>query len=190
MDAEEIRRLKPMLTRYLKQFDDCFAHRRTRAHFSTYVEEQLSDLGEKSCEPIVVAAGIPPRNLQEFLSTYKWEEDRTRNRLQEIVKRDHAGPNAVGVIDETSDVKKGDKTPGVKRQWCGTVGKTENCIVTVDPAYTAGDFHCLLDGELFLPEDWSNDRAAAARRAFPTTWSIGRNGRLPWSFSTAPATTA
>ena len=167
MDAEEIRRLKPMLTRYLKQFDDCFAHRRTRAHFSTYVEGQLSDLGEKSCEPIAVAAGIPPRNLQEFLSTYKWEEDRTRNRLQEIVKRDHAGPNAVGVIDETSDVKKGDKTPGVKRQWCGTVGKTENCIVTVHLAYTAGDFHCLLDGELFLPEDWSNDRARCRAAGIP-----------------------
>jgi len=167
MDAEEIRRLKPMLTRYLKQFDDCFTQRQTRAHFSTYVEGQLSDLGEKSCEPIAVAAGIPPRNLQEFLSSYKWEEDRTRNRLQEIVKRDHAGPNSVGVIDETSDVKQGDKTPGVKRQWCGTVGKTENCIVTVHLAYATGDFHCLLDGDLFLPEDWSDDRARCRAAGIP-----------------------
>jgi SRSO17 transposase len=167
MDAEQIRRLKPMLTRYLKQFDDCFTQRQTRAHFSTYVEGQLSDLGEKSCEPIAVAAGIPPRNLQEFLSSYKWEEDRTRNRLQAIVKRDHAGPNSVGIIDETSDVKKGDKTPGVKRQWCGTVGKTENCIVTVHLAYASGDFHCLLDGDLFLPEDWSDDRARCRAAGIP-----------------------
>jgi len=167
MDAEEIRRLKAMLTRYLKQFDDCFTQRQTRAHFSTYVEGQLSDLGEKSCEPIAVAAGIPPRNLQEFLSSYKWEEDCTRSRLQEIVKRDHAGPNSVGVIDETSDVKKGDKTPGVKRQWCGTVGKTENCIVTVHLAYATGDFHCLLDGDLFLPEDWSDDRARCRAAGIP-----------------------
>jgi SRSO17 transposase len=167
MDAEQIRRLKPMLTRYLKQFDDCFTQRQTRAHFSTYVEGQLSDLGEKSCEPIAVAAGIPPRNLQEFLSAYKWEEDRTRSRLQEIVKRDHAGRNSVGIIDETSDVKKGDKTPGVKRQWCGTAGKTENCIVTVHLAYAAGDFHCLLDGDLFLPEDWSDDRARCRAAGIP-----------------------
>ena len=167
MDAEQIRRLKPMLARYLKQFDDCFTQRQTRAHFSTYVEGQLSDLGEKSCEPIAVAAGIPPRNLQEFLSSYKWEEDCTRSRLQEIVKRDHAGPNSVGVIDETSDVKKGDKTPGVKRQWCGTVGKTENCIVTVHLAYATGDFHCLLDGDLFLPEDWSDDRARCRAAGIP-----------------------
>ena len=167
MDAKQIRRLKPMLTRYLKQFDDCFARRDTRAHFSTYVEGQLSNLSEKSCEPIALAAGIPPRNLQEFLSTYKWEEDHTRNRLQAIIIRDHSGHNAVGIVDETSDVKQGDKTPGVKRQWCGTVGKTENCIVTVHLAYATGDFHCLLDGDLFLPQDWSDDRVRCRAAGIP-----------------------
>jgi SRSO17 transposase len=167
MDAKQIRQLKPMLTRYLKQFDDCFARRDTRAHFSTYVEGQLSDLGEKTCEPIALAAGIPPRNLQEFLSTYKWEEDQTRDRLQRIVIRDHAGRNSVGIIDETSDAKQGDKTPGVKRQWCGTLGKKENCIVTVHLAYAVDDFHCLLDGDLFLPEDWSDDRARCRAAGIP-----------------------
>ena len=167
MDARQIRQLKPMLTRYLKQFDVCFTQRQTRAHFSTYVEGQLSNLSEKSCEPIAVAAGIPPRNLQEFLSSYKWEEDRTRNRLQQMVIRDHSGRNSVGIIDETSDVKQGNKTPGVKRQWCGTVGKTENCIVTVHLAYATGDFHCLLDGDLFLPEDWSDDRARCRAAGIP-----------------------
>jgi len=167
MDAKQIRRLKPMLAHYLRPFDDCFAQRQTRAHFSTYVEGQLSDLGEKSCEPIAVAAGIPPRNLPEFLSAYKWEEDRTRNRLQEIVIREHAKRNSVGIIDETSDVKQGNKTPGVKRQWCGTLGKKENCIVTVHLAYAAGDFHCLLDGDLFLPEDWSGDRDRCRAAGIP-----------------------
>ena len=121
MDAKQIRQLKPMLTRCLKQFDDCFSQRQTRAHFSTYVEGQLSDLGEKSCEPIAVAAAIPPRNLLEFLSTCKWEEDRARNRLRKIVIRDHSGRNSVGIIDETSDVKHGDKTPGVKDGEKGSV---------------------------------------------------------------------
>jgi SRSO17 transposase len=167
MDADQIRRLKPMLTRYLKQFDDCFAQRKTRSHFATYIDGQLSNLGQKSCEPIALAAGIPPRNLQGFLSFYQWDEDRTRQRLQHVVVRQHAGPNAIGVIDETSDVKKGDRTPGVKRQWCGTVGKTENCIVTVHLAYAAADFHCLLDGELFLPEDWSSDRNRCRAAGIP-----------------------
>ena len=167
MDADQIRKLKPRLIRYLERFDDCFDRRDTRAHFSTYVEGQLSDLKEKSCEPIALAAGVPPRNLQEFLGAYKWDEDRTRDRLQQMVVREDSGPNAVGIIDETSDVKQGNKTPGVKRQWCGTVGKKENCIVTVHLGYATGDFHCLLDGDLFLPEDWSADRDRCRAAGIP-----------------------
>ena len=167
MDANQIRELRPLLTGYLERFEDCFERRDTRAHLATYVEGQLSDLGEKSCEPIALAAGIPPRNLQEFLAKYRWNEDSVRERLQTLVRDEHSGPNSIGLIDETSDVKKGDKTPGVKRQWCGTVGKTENCIVTVHLGYATGDFHCLLDGELFLPEDWAADRARCRKAGIP-----------------------
>ena len=167
MDADQIRKLKPELTRYLKQFDDCFARRDTRAHFPVYVEGQLSDLPAKSCEPMALAAGVAPRTLQEFLAHYAWDENRMRDKLQEIVIRQYAGPNSIGIIDETSDVKKGDKTPGVQRQWCGTVGKQENCIVTVHLGYASGDFHCLLDGELFLPESWSEDRPRCRAAGIP-----------------------
>jgi SRSO17 transposase len=167
MDAEQIRGLKPELTRYLDQFEECFCRADTAAYLVIYVEGQLSNLSEKSCEPIAVAAGIPPRNLEEFLANYHWDEDRARQRLQELVVRDHSGPNSIGIIDETSDVKKGDKTPGVKRQWCGTVGKTENCIVTVHLGYATGDFHCLLDGELYLPEDWAADRERCRAAGIP-----------------------
>jgi SRSO17 transposase len=167
MDAAEIRKLKPELVHYLDSFDDCFSRGESRGYFFTYVAGQLSDLGEKSCEPIALAAGVPPRNLQEFLAAYKWNEDRARDRLQEMVVRDDAGPNSIGIIDETSDVKQGDKTPGVQRQWCGTVGKTENCIVTVHLAYATGDFHCLLDGDLFLPESWSEDRDRCRAAGIP-----------------------
>ena len=167
MDADQIRRLKSELTRYLKQFEDCFSRVDTAAYLPIYVEGQLSDLGEKSCEPMALAAGIPPRNLQEFLARYKWDEDLARDRLQQLVIRDHAGRNRVGVIDETSDVKQGDKTPGVKRQWCGTRGKTENCMVTVHLGYARDDFHCLVDGELFLPEDWAADRERCRAAGIP-----------------------
>jgi SRSO17 transposase len=167
MDAEQIRQLKPMLTRFLKRFDDCFARKDTRAHLPVYVEGQLSELKEKSCEPIALRAGVAPRTLQEFLAQHRWDEDQTRQRLQQIVIKDHSGPHSIGLIDETSDVKKGTKTPGVQRQWCGTVGKKENCIVTVHLGYATADFHCLLDGELFLPESWSQDRARCRAAGIP-----------------------
>ena len=123
-----------------------------------YVRGQLSDLPEKSVEPIALEAGVAPRTLQEFLSQLKWDEDRMRDRLQHVVAAEHAGPHTIGIIDETSDVKKGDKTPGVQKQWSGRLSKTENCIVTVHLGFARGDFHCLLDGELFLPERWDVDR--------------------------------
>ena len=167
MDANQIRKLKPMLTRYLKQFDDCFTRRDTRAHLPVYVQGQLSSLPAKSCEPIALAAGIAPRTLQEFLAQHRWDEGLLRQRLQELVADEHAGPNSIGIIDETSDPKKGDKTPGVQRQWCGKVGKQENCLVTVHLGYATGDFHCLVDGDLYLPESWSADRPRCRQAGIP-----------------------
>jgi SRSO17 transposase len=167
MDADQIRQLRPELTKFLSRFEDCFARRDTRSYLSVYVEGQLSDLSEKSCEPIALAAGVPPRNLQEFLAHYEWNEGRTRQRLQETVQQEHHGPHTIGVVDETSDVKQGDKTPGVQRQWCGCRGKTENCIVTVHLGYAQGDFHCLLDGDLFLPESWAADRERCREAGIP-----------------------
>jgi SRSO17 transposase len=167
MDAQQIRRLRPMLAGFLKRFDDCFARKDTRAHLSVYVEGQLSDLQRKSVEPIALAADVPVRTLQEFLSQHRWQEDLARARLQEIVATEHAHPHSVGIIDETSFVKQGKKTPGVQRQYLGTVGKQENGIVTVHLAYAADDFHCLLDGELFLPESWACDPARCHEAKIP-----------------------
>jgi SRSO17 transposase len=167
MDAHQIRGLRAMLTGFLKRFDDCFARKDTRAHLSVYVEGQLSDLQRKSVEPIALAAGVPVRTLQEFLSQHRWQEDLARDRLQQIVAEEHPHPHSVGIIDETSFVKQGNKTPGVQRQYLGTVGKQENGIVTVHLAYAADDFHCLLDGELFLPESWARDPARCREAQIP-----------------------
>ncbi len=169
MDAEQIRGLRPMLARFLKRFDDCFARKDTRAHLSVYVNGQLSDLPRKSVEPMALAAGVPVRTLQEFLAQHRWHEDLARDRLQQIVAEEHAHRHSVGIIDETSFVKQGKKTPGVQRQYLGTVGKQENGIVIVHLAYAAKDFHCLLDGELFLPESWSSDRARCREAQIPET---------------------
>jgi SRSO17 transposase len=169
MDAKQIRGLRPMLARFLKRFDDCFARKDTRAHLSVYVNGQLSDLQRKSVEPIALAADVPVRTLQEFLSQHRWQEDLARDRLQQIVAEEHAHPHSVGVIDETSFVKQGNKTPGVQRQYLGTVGKQENGIVSVHLAYAADDFHCLLDGELFLPESWARDAARCREAKIPET---------------------
>jgi len=169
MDAEQIRQLQPKLECFLGRFADCFARKDTRAHLGVYVRGQLSHLPEKSVEPIALEAGVAPRTLQEFLSQLKWDDNRLRDRVQEIVRTELAGAHAIGLFDETSDPKKGDKTPGVQKQWCGRLGKLENCLVTVHLGYAVDDFHCLLDGELFLPESWAADRGRCREAGIPDT---------------------
>jgi SRSO17 transposase len=158
MDATTIRRLKPKLLKYLEAFSDCFGRKDTRGHLKTYVEGQLSKLDRKSVEPIALAAGIAPRTLQQFLNFLEWDQGQLIDTLQWLVARDHTSEHSIGLIDETSCPKKGDKTPGVQRQWCGATGKQDNCVTTVHLGYAVYDFHCLLDSELFLPESWSQDR--------------------------------
>jgi len=196
MDAQQIRKLGPMLNKYLDEFGDCFARREPADNMRVYVNGQLSDLRRKSIEPIADRAGVPPRTLQQFLSRAAWDERLMGDRLAQIVARDHGDPMSIEVIDETGNPKKGRKTPGVKRQWCGATGKVDNCVVTVHTSYVAGDFHTLLGGELFLPREWSDDRERCRAAGIPDEmvhrpkwqialglhdWAVGNGVRFEWA---------
>jgi SRSO17 transposase len=167
MDAERIQALEPLLKKYLARFDDCFVRPETRKHLRVYVSGQLADLPRKSVEPIALEAEVPPRTLQQFLSLLQWDRPLMRERLQRLVAQEHASPNSVGMLDDTGCPKKGDKTPGVQRQYCGATGKVDNCVVSVHLSYAAEDFHCLLDHDLFLPEEWHRDRDRCRAAGIP-----------------------
>ncbi len=169
MDAAQIRRLKPKLMKFLNHFRHCIARSDTREHLHTYVAGQLSTLDRKSVEPIALAADVPPRTLQQFLSFHVWDQDQLIDTLQRRVADKRRDALSIGLVDDTSCPKKGDKTPGVQRQWCGATGKNDNCVTTVHLGYAVGDFHCLLDSELFLPESWAQDRARCRAAAIPDT---------------------
>jgi len=157
MDAQTIQQLEPQLDHFLAQFSDCFGEECEYLGVA-YLRGQLSDLERKNAERIALAADIPPRTLQEFLASYEWNHEAMRTKLLQIVAQQHVDRNSIGIIDETSFPKKGSETPGVQRQHCGALGKQDNCFVTVHLTGASEDFHCLLDGDLFLPESWSNDR--------------------------------
>src|SRR5262249_4168242 len=144
----------------------------TFAHLGTYCRGLLSDLRRKTAEPIALAAGTPVRTMQLFLTQHGWDQSRAGDLLQQRVagtvgELPADGTGTVGVIDESGHVKKGDKTPGVQRQHCGEVGKTENCIVTVHLAVARGDYKTLLDAELFLPLCWDLDRQRCSEAGIP-----------------------
>lgn len=169
MTVEQVAALGPAFTDYLRCFRPCFVTKNTFTHLGAYGRGLLSDLPRKSVEPIALAAGCAVRTLQEFLTHHVWDEGRMRDELQRRVVRDHlpapgagrptGGLGTVGWIDETSVPKKGDKTPGVQRQYCGASGKIDNCVVTVHLACRCGAFTTMLDNDLFLPETtWDADR--------------------------------
>ena len=98
----------------------------------------------------------------------KWDEQAVRDQVQRRVARRHAHPDSIGVIDETSFHKQGNKTACVQRQWCGSRGKKDNCVVSVHLGYVAGDFHTLIDGDLFLPEKmWHQNRTRCRTAGIP-----------------------
>jgi len=177
MTPEQITGLGPALTEFIGSFKTCLGESRLLDHFATYCRGLLSSLKRKSVEPIALAAGSTVRAVQLFISDRDWAHLRLRDQLQQRIARLHVpapgtgrAPDDLGVIgpiDETSMVKKGDETPGVKRQYLGTVGKLENGIVTVHLGLVHGDFKALLDSELFLPQDWADDRERCRAAKIP-----------------------
>jgi SRSO17 transposase len=168
MDAGSLAMLLPELESFLGKFDECFLRSEQRASLRCYVKGQLSDLPRKSIEPMALAAGLPPRNLQQFLSLHRWDEQLARDRVMQIIGREHYDPEAISAVDDTYHAKKGDLTPGVQRQWNGNKGTTDNCAVTVHLTQCSGTFRCLLDSELFLPEKtWSDNRERCRRAGIP-----------------------
>ena len=158
MNVKELKSLRKELDVFLAEFDGCIKTGASRQHMRTYVNGQLSDLERKSVEPIALEAGVPPRSLQEFLGLHRWDHAGVRCRVDARVRERHADPNAIALVDETGTAKKGDETAGVQRQYCGSTGKIDNCVVTVHLGYAAGDFQALVDGDLFLPEEtWGAD---------------------------------
>jgi len=177
MTEEEIASLGPEFTSYLEGYRPYFATRDGFDHLRVYSRGLISDLERKSVEPMALAAGCAVRTLQEFLTFHAWDQDAVRAKLQRrVATRDvpapgepHDAVGVVGLVDETSAVKKGKKTPGVQRQWCGEVGKTENCLVTVHLGCVHGDFKALLDADLYLPQAWNEDRVRCREAGIPDT---------------------
>src|SRR2546423_649339 len=172
MTEQQLRALGPALDRYLAPSLFCCGYTQTFGHLNTYVRGLLSDLPRKTCEPIALRGGTAVRTLQEFLKDHLWDHAAVRDGLQRhlagvlsSLPGDDLG--TVGLIDETSAVKQGTKTPGVQRQYLGCVGKVDNGIVTVHLGVTRGRFKSLIDAELYLPKSWAEDRPRCREAGIP-----------------------
>src|SRR6267142_2319594 len=104
-----------------------------------------------------------PDGVQRLLATARWDADAVRDDLRAYVVEHLGTDDGVLVVDETGFVKKGTQSVGVKRQYSGTAGRIENCQIGVFLAYASAQGHTLLDRELYLPKEWTEDRERCAR---------------------------
>lgn len=189
MTLKQIAALGRKLSLFLGLFADCFGRCEGRKLLFVYVRGQLSDLHRKTAEGIALRFKTAPRTLQRFLESIKWDEEKLRNRCQQIVAKDHAHPEAIGCVDESGTAKSGKETVGAGRQWNGNRGKVDNCVVGVHLSYSAPGFQVLLDSDLYLPKAWVNDPARRKKLMFRTRSNTVRNPKSHWPRSTAHCST-
>jgi SRSO17 transposase len=142
-----------------EQFSDCFQRSESREHFFKYMAGQFSDLERKSIEPIALAVKDGNvRAMQRFVSDAPWDDNAMITKYRSLLNDDIGSPDGALIFDETSFVKKGDDSIGVGRQYCGTIGKVDNCQVGVFAAYASESGYALVDKRLFIPEQWFSDK--------------------------------
>jgi SRSO17 transposase len=139
-----------------------FAERLTdptqREHAVAYCQGLVSDVERKNVEAIAYQHDQDRRNLQHFIGTSAWDHASLMDELCDQVADELGEPDAVLVIDPSAFPKCGKQSVGVQRQWCGRLGKVENCQVGVYLGYASRSEHALVDFRLYLPKEWACDR--------------------------------
>ena len=139
----------------------------SRQYTGTYLAGLLSDLEHKNAEAIAYRHDLDRQTLQAFVGVSPWDHTPPIDELNHQVAADLGRPDAVLVFDPSAFPKKGSAAVGVQRQWCGRLGKVENCQVGVFLGYVTDSEHVLVDFRLYLPKQWAKDRKRRKRCGVP-----------------------
>lgn len=135
-----------------------FSRVEPRSPVRRLVSGLLSDLPRKNCwTPAEHAGDATPDGMQHLLHRAKWDADAIRDDIRAYVVEHLHDTEAVLVVDETGDLKKGTATVGVQRQYTGTAGRVENAQVAVYLVYSAARGHAAIDRALYVPRSWTED---------------------------------
>jgi SRSO17 transposase len=168
MDEQQLAALKPELDRFLDRFIPLFGTEQNQTHARCFVQGLLHQGERRNSENIAQAMqGCNVRNLQAFLTTGVWRDAALLAEMRRCVVEMLADDEAVCNCDETGFPKKGSKSVGVKRQYSGTLGRTDNCQIGVFANYSSGKGHAFVDRRLFLPHEWADDPARREEAGVP-----------------------
>jgi len=159
MDQVEFERVAASFAAFHQEFASLFGRIEAQQRSEQYLRGLLvQQTDRRNAENISEAVnGATPRSLQRFLTESPWLGEPVINRLEAYVGRLLNSSDGVFVLDETGFPKKGKKSVGVARQYCGTLGKVANCQLGVFLAYVSEQGHALVDKRLYLPREWTDD---------------------------------
>src|SRR5262245_42985149 len=158
LPADLFRGVDARLTTFLRPFVAALARDETRENAGRYVRGLLSNLGAKTAEAIAYFHDRDRQGLQKFVGQSPWDHRPLLAELARQVAAELGEPDAVLVFDPSAFAKKGGRSVGVQRQWCGRLGKLENCQVGVYLAYVSRRDHALVDARLYLPREWTRKK--------------------------------
>lgn len=167
VDPRVLRDLQPRLDRFLDPFADCLQRSEQEEHVRDYVAGLLCELDYKNVESIAYLHDQERAPLQKFIGQSPWNHRPLLTELTRLVGRELGSADAVLVFDPSAFPKKGNASVGVQRQWCGRLGKVENCQVGVYLGYVGPTDHALVDVRMYLPREWTSDRARCKRAGVP-----------------------
>jgi SRSO17 transposase len=145
-----------------------FARSQSRDRVLAYLRGLLSEAERKNSWQVAEVCGeSTPYGFQYLLSRADWDADAVRDELHTYIRQHLGDPNGVLVLDETGFPKKGRHSAGVARQYSGTLGKVDNCQIGVFLSYASSLGHALLDRELYLPQEWTDDRERCRQAGIP-----------------------
>jgi SRSO17 transposase len=158
LTAAAVRHCQEHLTRFLLRYLPCFYRQEQRQLATLVIQGRLSGLERKTSEPIAIQAGHSRKPVQHFVGAGLWDDEAVMAELRRHVAEALGDPDGVLVVDGSGFPKKGTASCGVERQWCGRLGKIDNCQVGVFLSYAAPGGHAPLDRRLYLPASWAADR--------------------------------
>jgi len=161
------------------RFARLFVRSEPREAARQYLRGLLAPVKRKNCWQMAEATGARnPQALQRLLFGALWDADQARDELQGFIVERLGQGDGIGVVDETGFLKKGTKSVGVKRQYCGTAGKIENCQVGVFLSYCTCRGYTFLDRQLYLPQEWCQDEGRRRQARVPDAVTFHTKAQL------------
>jgi SRSO17 transposase len=167
VEPELLQGMLSRLDQFAKPFADCLARDKQRELTRRYLAGLLSQVERKNVESIAYHHDTDRQMLQKFIGQYTWDHQPMIDELVDQVGAELGCPEGVLVFDPSGFPKKGDESVGVQRQWCGRLGKVENCQVGVYLAYVAPREQVLVDLRLYLSKAWAKSKSRRAKVGVP-----------------------